>query len=80
MSENQSESIIQAIRLTQKLRASVAKVFRNLADGCSVAKGNEKHILNEFHESLLNVNNDFRYFLLKLREKSKTAVSRFCHY
>lgn len=58
MSENQAETIANAIRQTQKLRASVAKVFRNLADGCSVSKGNEKQILNEFHESLLNVNND----------------------
>ena len=58
MTENQTETILQAIRQTQKLRASVASVFRNLADGCAVTKGNEKVILNEFHESLLNVNSD----------------------
>ncbi|XP_045216313.2 mediator of RNA polymerase II transcription subunit 27-like isoform X2 [Mercenaria mercenaria] len=59
MTENQTENIIQTIKLTQKLRASVAHVFQNLGDGCSVAKGNEKQILNTFHESLLDVNNDF---------------------
>jgi hypothetical protein len=61
MTENQSENIIQTIRLLQKLRASVGNVFQNLADGCSVTKGNEKQILHSFHESLLTVNNDFRY-------------------
>jgi len=62
---DQTESILKAISLTQKLRSSVAKVFQNLADGCSVEKGSEnkkaeKEILNKFHESLLAVNNDIR--------------------
>ena len=57
---NQIDSICQAIKLTQKLRASVGHVFHNLADGFAVAQGNEKQILNQFQESLLAVNNDFR--------------------
>ena len=61
MSEhNQTENLIQAIKLTQKLRASVGQVFHNLSDGFSVGQGNEKQILNEFHQSLLTVNNDVR--------------------
>ncbi|WAQ98099.1 MD27B-like protein [Mya arenaria] len=63
MSDNQTETILQAIKLTQRLRSSVAKVFQNLADGCAIEKGTEKkkaekEVLNKFHESLLSVNND----------------------
>ena len=58
---NQTENIIQAISLTQKLRTSVGKVFDNLGDGFAVSQGNEKALLNTFQQSLLAVNNDFRY-------------------
>ena len=58
---NQTENIIQAISLSQKLRTSVGKVFDNLGDGFAVSQGNEKALLNTFQQSLLAVNNDFRY-------------------
>lgn len=59
-SHNQTENIIQAINLTQKLRTSVGKVFDNLGDGFEIGQGNEKALLNTFQQSLLDVNNDFR--------------------
>lgn len=58
-SHNQTENIIQAINLTQKLRTSVGKVFDNLGDGFEIGQGNEKALLNTFQQSLLDVNNDF---------------------
>ncbi|KAL4228021.1 Mediator of RNA polymerase II transcription subunit 27 [Mactra antiquata] len=59
MAENQTESLIQAIRCTQKLRASVANVFQSLADGCPVEKDNAVAAIGAFQESLLVVYNDF---------------------
>lgn len=61
MAENQTENIIQAIRFTQKLRASVANVFQNLTDGCPVEKDNAVAAISSFQGSLLVVYNDFRY-------------------
>ncbi|KAL3866431.1 hypothetical protein ACJMK2_043728 [Sinanodonta woodiana] len=59
MADNQTDALIEAINFTQKLRASVTKVFDNLADGFQDSQGNEKALLNEFQKSLLAVNNDF---------------------
>ena len=56
----QTENILHAISLTQKLRTSVGKVFGNLGDGFEISQGNEKALLNTFQQSLLAVNNDFR--------------------
>ena len=73
---NQTENIIQAISLTQKLRTSVGKVFDNLGDGFAVSQGNEKALLNTFQQSLLAVNNDFRYMYCYISiSKSKHSSS-----
>ncbi|XP_064609291.1 mediator of RNA polymerase II transcription subunit 27-like [Liolophura sinensis] len=49
----------RAIKLTQKLRATVTKVFDDLGNGLPNTQGNEKTLLNSLQKTLLAVNNDF---------------------
>lgn len=53
------EHLINAIKLTQQLRASVTEVFSDLSDGFHNTQGNEKSLLNEVQKSLCALNNDF---------------------
>lgn len=53
------ENLISAIKLTQKLRASVTEVFSDLSDGFNITHGNEKSLLSELQKPLCALNNDF---------------------
>ncbi|XP_048732352.1 mediator of RNA polymerase II transcription subunit 27-A-like [Ostrea edulis] len=56
--DTQIEKLTQAIKLTQKLRASVTKVFTDLSDGFQAPKGDEKALLNKLQKSLTAVNDN----------------------
>ncbi|XP_061172341.1 mediator of RNA polymerase II transcription subunit 27-like [Saccostrea echinata] len=56
--DTQIEKLTQAIKLTQKLRASVSKVFTDLSDGFQAPKGDEKALLNKLQKSLTAVNDN----------------------
>jgi len=60
MADIESEKLMQAIKLTQKLRSSVTRVFTDLSDGFQSSKGNEKLALNDLQKWLLTVNDNFR--------------------
>ncbi|CAI9720028.1 Hypothetical predicted protein [Octopus vulgaris] len=53
------ENIAEAIRLTQKIRASVSRTFSDLSNGFHNSQGNEKKCLNDLQKSLLAINNDY---------------------
>ncbi|XP_071110236.1 mediator of RNA polymerase II transcription subunit 27-like [Haliotis cracherodii] len=59
LSIEQLENLNQAIRLTQKLRSSVSRVFHDLSDGTDNTKGNEKTFLSDIQKSIVSVTNDF---------------------
>ncbi|KAK3096461.1 hypothetical protein FSP39_000442 [Pinctada imbricata] len=60
MAESEADRISHAIKLTQKLRASVTKVFTNLSDGFHASPSEEKVLLAQLQKSLLAVNDNFR--------------------
>lgn len=53
------ENIAEAVKLTQKIRASISKTYSGLSDGFHNSLGNEKQCLSELQKSLLVINNDF---------------------
>lgn len=60
MADNDAEKLNQAIKLTQKLRSNVTKVFTDLSDGFHNTQGNEKKLLGELQKYLLAVNDSYR--------------------
>ena len=54
------ENIAEAVKLTQKIRASISKTYSGLSDGFHNSLGNEKQCLSELQKSLLIINNDFK--------------------
>lgn len=62
--DTQIEKLTQAIKLTQKLRASVTKVFTDLSDGFQAPKGDEKALLNKLQKSLTAVNDNLGFVFI----------------
>jgi hypothetical protein len=60
MGDQEAEKIIHTIKLTQKLRASVTKVFTELSNGLPSSKEDEKETLSDLQKSLLSVNDNLR--------------------
>ncbi|VDI56187.1 mediator of RNA polymerase II transcription subunit 27-like isoform X1 [Mytilus galloprovincialis] len=58
MGDQEAEKLIHAIKLTQKLRGSVTKVFTDLSNGQTSTKEEEKEMLEDLQKSLLSMNDN----------------------
>ena len=60
MADQEAEKLIHTIKLTQKLRASVTRVFTDLSNGQTTTGNDEKEMVSELQKSLLTVNDNLR--------------------
>ena len=70
MATDQRQILLNAIKCTQELRASVSKVFETLTDGLKKPdedENSQKTFLANVQQGLLAVNNDMRYRVLEHR-------------
>ena len=60
MAEAEIEKLNHTIKLVQKLRASVTKVFSDLSDGVNTSQDSESNVIDGLQKSLLSVNDNIR--------------------
>ncbi|KAJ8304261.1 hypothetical protein KUTeg_017844 [Tegillarca granosa] len=77
MADNDAEKLNQAIKLTQKLRSNVTKVFTDLSDGFHNTQGNEKKLLGELQKYLLAVHKLADYASLILSQNALKRTQQF---